>query len=188
MYSKRRSRRVWANTPFLFIDTREEGKIELTDEQVKAAAIGIQKATPAKIKTAAQLPGEIRFNEDRTAHVVPRLAGVVESVPANLGQTVKRGQVLAVIASTGLSEQRSELLAAQKAPFAGQIDLRAREEALGRKNLCRTRLPASPTDFKGSRNRRCQQSAKVGCARCECYGFGQSQSLRNPRTFRRHGR
>jgi cobalt-zinc-cadmium efflux system membrane fusion protein len=102
------------NTPFLFIDTREEGKIELTDEQVKAAAIGIQKATPAKIKTAAQLPGEIRFNEDRTAHVVPRLAGVVESVPANLGQTVKRGQVLAVIASTGLSEQRSELLAAQK--------------------------------------------------------------------------
>ncbi|MDR3086789.1 MAG: efflux RND transporter periplasmic adaptor subunit [Azoarcus sp.] len=101
-------------TPFLFIDTREEGKIELTDEQVKAAAIGIQKATPAKIKTAAQLPGEIRFNEDRTAHVVPRLAGVVESVPANLGQTVKRGQVLAVIASTSLSEQRSELLAAQK--------------------------------------------------------------------------
>ena len=105
---------LMGNTPFLFIYNREEGKIELTDEQVKAAAIGIQQATPAKIKTAAQLPGEIRFNEDRTAHVVPRLAGVVESVPANLGQTVKRGQVLAVIASTGLSEQRSELLAAQK--------------------------------------------------------------------------
>jgi len=102
------------NTPFLFMDTREEGKIELTEEQVKAAAIGIQKAIPAKIKTAVQLPGEIQFNEDRTAHVVPRLAGVVESVPANLGQTVKRGQVLAVIASTDLSEQRSELLAAQK--------------------------------------------------------------------------
>ena len=103
-----------ANTPFLFIDTREEGKIELTDEQVKSAAISIQKAAPAKIRTAAQLPGEIRFNEDRTAHAVPRIAGVVESVPANLGQLVKRGQVLAVIASTGLSEQRSELLSAQK--------------------------------------------------------------------------
>jgi len=102
------------NTPFLFIDIREEGKIELTDEQIKAAAIGIEKATPAKIKVAAQLPGEIRFNEDRTAHVVPRVAGVVESVPANLGQPVKRGQVLAVIASIALSEQRSEQLAAQK--------------------------------------------------------------------------
>ncbi len=102
------------STPFLFVDIREEGKIELTEEQIKAAAIDIQKAMPAKIKTAVQLPGEIRFNEDRTAHVVPRLAGVVESVPANLGQPVKRGQVLAVIASTGLSEQRSELLAAQR--------------------------------------------------------------------------
>nr|WP_255680749.1 efflux RND transporter periplasmic adaptor subunit [Azonexus sp. R2A61] len=99
---------------FMFIDSREEGKVELTDEQLKAAAIDIQKSAPAKIKTASQLPGEIRFNEDRTAHVVPRLAGVVESVPANLGQMVKRGQVLAVIASSSLSEQRSELLAAQK--------------------------------------------------------------------------
>ena len=54
------------------------------------------------------------FNEDRTAHVVPRFAGVAESVSANLGQVVAKGQVLAVIASTSLSEQRSELLTAQK--------------------------------------------------------------------------
>ncbi len=102
------------NTPFLFAEIREEGKIELTKEQVDASAIGIEKAAPARIRTSQQLPGEIRFNEDRTAHVVPRLAGVVESVPANLGQLVKRGQILAVIASTALSEQRSELLSAQK--------------------------------------------------------------------------
>jgi len=103
-----------ANAPYLFTFAQEEGKVELSDAQVQAAAITIQKAAPARIRTAVQLPGEIRFNEDRTAHVVPRLAGVVESVPANLGQTVKKGQILAVIASTGLSEQRSELLSAQK--------------------------------------------------------------------------
>jgi len=103
-----------ANSPYLFTFAQEEGKVELSDAQVQAAAITIQKAAPARIRTAVQLPGEIRFNEDRTAHVVPRLAGVVESVPANLGQTVKKGQILAVIASTGLSEQRSELLSAQK--------------------------------------------------------------------------
>lgn len=88
--------------------------IVLTDAQIQSAGVGIDKAAPARIRTSSQLPGEIRFNEDRTAHVVPRLAGVVESVPANLGQPVKRGQVLAVIASTGLSELRSELLAAQR--------------------------------------------------------------------------
>lgn len=88
--------------------------IALSDAQIQSAGIGIDKAAPARIRSSNQLPGEIRFNEDRTAHVVPRLAGVVESVPANLGQAVKRGQVLAVIASTGLSELRSELLAAQR--------------------------------------------------------------------------
>ncbi|MDR1063474.1 MAG: efflux RND transporter periplasmic adaptor subunit [Azoarcus sp.] len=92
----------------------EEGKIVLSDEKIQSAAIEIRTAAPAKIRTTMQLPGEIRFNEDRTAHVTPRLAGIVESVSANLGQSVEKGQVLAVIASATLSELRSELLFAQK--------------------------------------------------------------------------
>ncbi len=103
-----------ANEPFLFSFAEQEGKVELSAAQVKAAGVTIQTAGAAKIKTALTLPGEIHFNEDRTAHVVPRLAGVVEKVQADLGQKVKKGQVLATIASTGLSEQRSELLTAQK--------------------------------------------------------------------------
>lgn len=90
------------------------GKIALDEAQAKAAGITISAAGAAKVTTTISLPGEIRYNEDRTAHVVPRLGGVVESVRANLGQSVKKGQVLATIASTGLSEQRSELLTAQK--------------------------------------------------------------------------
>jgi cobalt-zinc-cadmium efflux system membrane fusion protein len=99
----------------------EEGKIELSDAQAKAAGIRIEAAAPARIRSAFQLAGEIRFNEDRTAHVVPRLAGVVESVAANLGQQVKKGQVLAVIASTGVSEMRSEFLSAQKRQALAQL-------------------------------------------------------------------
>lgn len=59
-------------------------------------------------------PGEIRFDEDHTAHVVPRVPGVVESVQANLGESVKKGQVLAVIASQQISDLRSEQQAAQR--------------------------------------------------------------------------
>ncbi|MBW8715351.1 MAG: efflux RND transporter periplasmic adaptor subunit [Variovorax paradoxus] len=92
----------------------EEKKIAFTDAQIQAAGVAIESAGPARIKTTLQLPGEIKFNEDRTAHVVPRVAGVVESVPANLGQEVKRGQVLAVLSSPTLSEQRSELQSAQR--------------------------------------------------------------------------
>lgn len=91
-----------------------EGRLELSAAQIQAAGVSIAEAGPARIKTTVSLPGEIRFNEDRTAHVVPRLAGVVEAVQADLGQLVKKGQVLAVIASTELSEQRSSLLSAQR--------------------------------------------------------------------------
>ena len=102
------------NQPFQFAFSLEEGKIELTDAQIKVAGVTIQTAGAARIKSAMTLPGEIRFNEDRTAHVVPRLAGVVEGIYAHLGQQVKKGQVLAVIASASLSEQRSELLSARE--------------------------------------------------------------------------
>lgn len=92
----------------------EAGHVTLSDAQIAAAAITLQTAGPAKLQAVAQFQGEIRFDEDRTAHIVPRLAGVAESVSANLGQTVQKGQVVAVIASPALADQRSELLTAQK--------------------------------------------------------------------------
>jgi cobalt-zinc-cadmium efflux system membrane fusion protein len=95
-------------------DGPQEEIVKLDDAQAKAAGVVLTAASPAKIGTAITLPGEIRFNEDRTAHVVPKLAGVVVSVSADLGQNVKQGQVLAVVASSGLSDQRSELLSAQR--------------------------------------------------------------------------
>ncbi len=102
------------NQSLQFSLVKEEGKIELTDEQIAESGITTQIAGAEHIKSVITLPGEIRFNEDRTSHVVPRLAGAAEAVSANLGDKVKKGQVLAVIASTGLADQRSELLAAQQ--------------------------------------------------------------------------
>jgi membrane fusion protein, heavy metal efflux system len=103
-----------ATEPYMFVLNQEEGKIELSEAQIKAASINLDTASAARIKSSLQLPGEIRLNEDKTSHVVPRIAGVVESVQASLGQAVKKGQVLAVIASPAASEQRSELQTAQK--------------------------------------------------------------------------
>ena len=88
--------------------------VRLTEEQIKSAGISIAAAGPAKIVTTLTMPGEIRFNQDRTAHIVPRIDGITESVMAELGQLVKKGQVLAVLASTSISELRSEALASQK--------------------------------------------------------------------------
>ncbi|RZL42575.1 MAG: efflux RND transporter periplasmic adaptor subunit [Variovorax sp.] len=100
--------------PHRFTFAEMEGKVEMTEAQVQAASITLEASRPASIRSALQFPGEIRFDEDRTAHIVPRAAGVVERVNANLGQKVKRGQVLAVVSSATVSEMRSELQGAQQ--------------------------------------------------------------------------
>ena len=92
----------------------EEGLLELSAQQIQAAGIELAEAQPRRLSTLLALPGEVRFDEDRTSHMVPRAAGVVESVQVNLGQAVKRGDLLAVIASQQISDQRSELAAAER--------------------------------------------------------------------------
>ncbi|POA17285.1 efflux RND transporter periplasmic adaptor subunit [Pseudomonas sp. FW300-N1A1] len=91
-----------------------EGHLALSDEQIEAAGIQLAETRAQAIGLALPFPGEVRFDEDRTAHVVPRATGVVEQVLVNLGQSVKKGQLLAVIASQQVSEQRSEQAAAQR--------------------------------------------------------------------------
>ena len=95
-------------------DEEEEGVLVLNEQQIQAAGIQLAKAQPRQISTLLSLPGEVRFDEDRTSHIVPRAAGVVESVKVNLGQKVKQGELLAVIASQQISDQRSELAASQR--------------------------------------------------------------------------
>lgn len=89
-------------------------EVEISDEQLRRNGVELASAGPARIRSSLQLLGEVRLNEDRSVVVVPRLAGLVESVHANAGDRVQRGQLLAVISSQALADQRSELLAAQK--------------------------------------------------------------------------
>lgn len=91
-----------------------EARVQMTDRQVALNGIEILTAGPARIRSTLNLMGEIQLNADRTVHVVPRLDGLVEAVPVNAGDQVKKGQVLAVISSQSLADQRSELMAAQK--------------------------------------------------------------------------
>ncbi|WP_095151616.1 efflux RND transporter periplasmic adaptor subunit [Pseudomonas sp. Irchel s3b5] len=92
----------------------EEGLLALSAEQIAAAGIQLVQSRAQNISLGLPFPGEVRFDEDRTAHLVPRVPGVVESVSVNLGQSVKKGQLLAVISSQQISDQRSEQAAAQR--------------------------------------------------------------------------
>lgn len=91
-----------------------EARVTMSDAQLKSAGVAVGTAGPARIGTTLRLLGEVKYNSDRTVQVVPRLAGLVEQVNVSAGDVVRKGQVLAVLSSQGLSDQRAELLAAQR--------------------------------------------------------------------------
>ena len=76
-------------------------------------------AGAVKLQSNLNLLGEVRLNEDRTLQIVPRLAGVVESVAVNAGDKVSKGQLLAVISSQALVDLRTEVLGNTKTPCTG---------------------------------------------------------------------
>ncbi|OLS60400.1 efflux RND transporter periplasmic adaptor subunit [Pseudomonas putida] len=133
----------------------EEGRLTLNEQQIQAAGIELEAAAPRDLGSVVSFPGEIRFDEDRTAHVVPRVPGVVESVHANLGEPVKKGQLLAVIASQQISDLRSEQQAAQR-----RVEL-ARVTFEREKQLWQERISAEQ-DFLQARQT--LQEAEIGLA------------------------
>lgn len=92
----------------------DDGVIRFSDAQVTTAGITLATVGPVHLDTFIRMPGQIMLNQDRTAHVTPRASGAVESAPASLGQRVKKGQVLATIASADVAVQRGALLAAER--------------------------------------------------------------------------
>lgn len=88
--------------------------VMMDDGQVSASGIVVAAAGAAQIASVVQFPGEIQLNDDRTVHVVPRVPAIAEAVLVSTGQTVRKGQALAVFSSQVISEQRSALQSAQK--------------------------------------------------------------------------
>lgn len=91
-----------------------EGRVTMDEATARSAGIAVVAAAPARIRSLRQLQGEIHFNQDRLVRIVPRLAGVVTSARANLGDRVRRGDVLAVLESQALGDLQSEFFASRQ--------------------------------------------------------------------------
>ena len=84
-------------------------------QDFEKAGVRLASAAPGAIDIAIELPGEVRPNADRIAHLSPRFPGLVREVRRHIGDSVRAGDVLAVIESENLST--FEL----KTAFAGTI-------------------------------------------------------------------
>jgi len=77
----------------------EADVVTLSAAELAEFDIHVSSAGPDTVSTYLTLPGEVHPNADRLAHIVPRFSGIVTEVRANVGDTVQRGQVLAIVES-----------------------------------------------------------------------------------------
>src|SRR5207253_7973542 len=77
----------------------EKKRVQLTDNQIKQLGIEVAVAQSGRLLRYLTLPGAIVLNTDRLVHIVPRIPGVVRDVRKHLGDTVRAGDMLAVIDS-----------------------------------------------------------------------------------------
>jgi membrane fusion protein, heavy metal efflux system len=111
-----------------------EGKVKLGPDQINSAGITINTVGPREMITTLELPGEVKADETRVAHVVPRLQGVIEEVRKKEGDPVRKGEVIAVLNSRELADAKRDYIeAAHDAEYRQTIV--EREEMLWKKKI-----------------------------------------------------
>ncbi len=115
-------------------DEQEENGLHLTPEQRQRFGIVLSTAGAGTLRNEIRLSGEISFNEDHLSHLSPRVAGIVRKVHKTIGDSVKAGEVLAVIDSRELADAKADYLAAKaRAALAEKTQLR--EQTLREKKV-----------------------------------------------------
>lgn len=124
--------------------SEEEGRVVLTEQQLRSAGIEVTVIGPGRVFEALTLPGTVAPNADAVLHVTPRASGQVRSVSKHLGESVRPGELLCVLDSVELGD-------AVAAYMRDRERVRAAEETLAQeRELYSGRLEAVTTVLDGA--------------------------------------
>ncbi|MBB6094967.1 cobalt-zinc-cadmium efflux system membrane fusion protein [Povalibacter uvarum] len=76
-----------------------EGRVALSEEQVKTAGIGLEQVGPAAIRETLPVYGAIAPNAERVRDVGARFPGIIRNVSKKIGDEVRQGETLATVES-----------------------------------------------------------------------------------------
>ncbi|MFO1125490.1 MAG: efflux RND transporter periplasmic adaptor subunit [Methylocystis sp.] len=116
-----------------------EGEVRLSPAQIETSKILVKAVGPGDISRQLTAPAAITPDPDKIARVAAKVAGVVEELRKRLGDSVARGETIAIIDSREVAEAKSEYLAAL-ANFDLQNVLFQREKGLFEKKITAEQL------------------------------------------------
>jgi membrane fusion protein, heavy metal efflux system len=93
-----------------------EGRTIILDDVAAEAGVSVEDAGPGSIRDVITVSGTVELSPSATAEVRGRYPGPVKSVSAQVGDYVRRGQILAVVESSSSLQEYTVL-----APVSGTI-------------------------------------------------------------------
>jgi len=146
----------------------EERFVHVEPEALDELGIPIETAMSGSVEITIELPGEVQVNGDHMAHVAPRVGGVVEEVFASLGDSVRRGQILAVLESRELADAKAVFLAAAERLKLADATFR-REERLWKERI------SSEQDYLDARRGQAEARIERRATEQKLHALGFSQ-------------
>jgi membrane fusion protein, heavy metal efflux system len=111
--------------------SREHGEqppLKLSAEEIQSAGIKSEALQPQDLAEQVVVTATIRADQDRVAHVAPRVPARIVRVDANLGDRVKAGQQLALLDSLEVGEAHSAYLQARTQHEVAKADFERAEK------------------------------------------------------------
>lgn len=105
-----------------------EEEVHMSQEAIERAGIRIGVVERRALSGGVAVPAEVQFEPSSTAHVGPLVSGRIVRVTVSLGDRVKSGQLLGVVASTDVSEARARLDQARARLSAAEATLKRQQQ------------------------------------------------------------
>lgn len=150
-------------------DHDTERLVQIDRATTENLGIEVAIAGPGELEVTTELPGEVQVNGDRMAHVAPRVGGVVHEVHVSLGDSVRRGQLLAVLESRELADAKAAFLAATERMNLAEATYQ-REERLWKQQV------SSEQDYLDARKVRAEGRIELRAAEQKLRALGVPQS------------
>jgi len=149
-------------------DHEEELLVRLDTASLERLGLEILVAGPGELEVFTELPGEVQVNGDLMAHVGPRVGGVAREVLVSLGDTVRTGQLLAVLESRDLADAKADFLAANVRLGLADATFK-REERLWKEKV------SSEQDYLDALNKRAEARIVYRSAEQKLHALGFSK-------------
>lgn len=143
-----------------------EGRVHFPAGHAQLALLASAEARPLS-NAALELPARLVWNEARTQRVTSAFAGKVSAIRVDLGQSVRAGQALAVLASPDFGQAQADAAKAQADHLLAQRALQRQRELFDAGIVARKDLEQAQADAS-----RAEAEVARAQARTRLYGGG----------------